>query len=303
MEDIGSASVLINAPMGTHSPTATTFGAASECIGTVPNSLLRDPFLPPPSSLLPKGLRLLKGETVLCVVPSGCALLSQSIGEGSPVEPKSDQSEIAESDTAEITCLLTNYRLYFQASACLPAIHIPHTAVARVEVGAIHCAVSLRFDVRRYAIFFQNYVSATGICTTARECCRIFCSALLRCVDPIEGTPGIFAFQHGESIRSTVNSDNQQGFDIQTEIFDIWQKETFLTNEKNNDFTLNNVHYEEETPIATTTEEDDSDDSADQLPFLLSAQEQRERLLGWHGGYNIYEEMSRTKLDAPDSCW
>ena len=90
MEDVvGSASVLISVPGGARRP---AFGAASECIGTAAGSLLRDPFTPPSSSLLPKGLQLLEGELVLCVVPSGCALLSQSEGDGPPVEPKTDQA-------------------------------------------------------------------------------------------------------------------------------------------------------------------------------------------------------------------
>ncbi|RKP27129.1 protein-tyrosine phosphatase-like protein [Syncephalis pseudoplumigaleata] len=300
-------------PMGAHRPAATAaaFGTASECIGTVPNSLLRDPFLPPPPSSLPRGLRLLQGEAVRCMVPPGCAILSQSIGEASPIEPKGDQP-LEETDAVETICLLTNYRLYFQASTFPSAMHIPHTAVARVEVGTTHCALSLRFDARRYAIFFQDYVSATtGVCTPARECCRVFCSTLLHAVDPIEGTSGIFAFEHGESIRldpstaAAAMAATDPMLDIQTELFDIWQSAQFPTDQDAIDAGSDGVHEETVSTATTATDNDDEDEDEDDdlEPLSLSDARRREHLLGWHGGYDIHKEMKRTRLDAPGSCW
>ncbi|RKP09308.1 protein-tyrosine phosphatase-like protein [Thamnocephalis sphaerospora] len=278
MDEIGSASVLLRSGSSSSRRHA-QFGLASECIMRPTEPTSRGPSLPT-VDWAACGLRPLQGEQVLCVMPPGSVYVAERYGDGTSSPHEIDDLQFDDEEPAavsNIVCLLTNYRLFFRHGSSLPAVHIPYTAVARVEVTADHCVIALRFDARQYVVQFQGYVSATGNTVRMGECCRTFCSTLLRCVDPVEGTSGTFAFYCGQA---TLN-DGDAGLplDACSELFDIWS----------DDSPLDDTRMPEVEPTAL-------DDAA-------ANDDKAKQALGWPGGYNIHSEYRRMGLDVPDTCW
>jgi hypothetical protein len=175
----------------------------------------------------------------------------------------------------ETVCFLTNYRLYFRHGTS-PAVQLPFTTIAHVQVTNEQCVIQLRFDVRQYVIQFHSYVTDEGDSVSTKECCHEFCSILLRCVDPVEGASGTFAFRCGEATLAA--GEQKVPSDVSSDIFDIWA-----------DYSpIDKMHSLEEHVRLDGTRTD--------IELAMAR-------LGWKGGYDIEEEYRRMKLDGPDSCW